>query len=306
MNRFLFTSTFAIFLLGGSTWLSGQTATNPLFHQNKVRNYLPHMTWSEVEQALTRTDMVIIPVGSIEQHGKHLPLCTDICAATEISKLIAQKTDVLVAPAVAVGLSDHHMAFPGTITLSPETFEAVVFETAQSLIHHGFKKILIYNGHGGNNVSVANILQKINQTTPAVAVQLNGMAEPPWQLIASGALDGHAGVGETASMLYFTPGLVDMTKAENPVLTSSPKVDEVQKHLDEDPHLSRVISALGGRPESTGKQTSTRETTSNGVTTKRDLESATAEQGREQAERFIEAAVKFIETWKSASNGGLR
>jgi creatinine amidohydrolase/Fe(II)-dependent formamide hydrolase-like protein len=65
-----------------------------------------------------------------------------------------------------------------------------------------------------------------------------------------------------------------------------------------------VISALGGRPESTGKKTSTRETTSNGVTTKRDLESATAEQGRRQAERFIEEAVKFIETWKKVSSGG--
>jgi hypothetical protein len=81
-------------------------------------------------------------------------------------------------------------------------------------------------------------------------------------------------------------------------------VEAVQKHLKDDPHLSRVISALGGRPESTGKQTSTRESTSNGVTTKRDLKSATAEQGRQQAERFIEAAVKFIETWKKASIGG--
>jgi creatinine amidohydrolase len=262
------------------------------------------MTWAEVEQALTRTDMVIIPVGAIEQHGKHLPLCTDICAATEISKLIAQKTDVLVAPAVAVGLSEHHMAFRGTLTLTPETFEAVVYETALSLIHHGFKKILIYNGHGGNNVSVANILEKINQTTPAVAVQLNGMAEPPWQLMEPGALDGHAGVGETSSMMYLTPGLVDMTKAENPILTPSPEVDSVQKHIGENPNLSRVVSALSGRPESTGKHTSTRETTSNGVTTKRDLKTATAEHGRRQAERFIQAAVEFIETWKKATNGG--
>jgi creatinine amidohydrolase/Fe(II)-dependent formamide hydrolase-like protein len=151
---------------------------------------------------------------------------------------------------------------------------------------------------------VAKILQKINQTTPAVAVQLNGMSEPPWQLIEPGALDGHAGVGETSSMIYLTPGLVDMTQAENPVLTTSPEVEALQQHLEDDPHLSRVLSALGGRPESTGKQTSTGDTTSNGVTTKRDLKSATAERGRRQAERFIESAVKFVETWKKVSNGG--
>src|SRR5512139_1299051 len=137
--------------------------SNPLFGDKRIKNYLPHMTWVEVEQALTHTDAVIIPLGSTEQHGRHLPLGTDSFEAVETAKLIAQKADVLVAPVVLAGLSSHHMGFPGTITLTPETFEAVVYETAQSLIGHGFRKILIFSGHGGNAVSVAAIIQRINQ-----------------------------------------------------------------------------------------------------------------------------------------------
>ena len=64
---------------------------NPLFVQERVRNFLPHMTWPEVEEALTRTDVALIPVGSIEQHGRHLPLGTDSYAATELCKLLAQR-----------------------------------------------------------------------------------------------------------------------------------------------------------------------------------------------------------------------
>src|SRR5215472_1064350 len=94
--------------------------TNPLWHEQKVRNYLPHMTWPEVQDLLTRTDMVIFPVAAIEQHGPQLPLGTDYLAAVEQAKLIAQKTDVLVAPILLPGLSPYHMEFPGTIALSSD------------------------------------------------------------------------------------------------------------------------------------------------------------------------------------------
>jgi creatinine amidohydrolase len=280
----------------------GQADTNPLFHEAKIETYLPHMTWAEVEQTLERTDMAIIPVGAIEQHGKHLPLCTDLYAAIELSKLIAEKADILVAPAVFAGLSEHHMEFPGTLSLTPDTFEAVVFETAESLIRHGITKILIYNGHGGNNVSVANIVQKINQTTSATAVNLSGIAPPPWQIMDETVEDGHAGIGETSSMLYLTPGLVDMSKAEQPTLTTSPRMEKLQKGAETEPSLGLVVSAMSGRPSSTGKKTSTKDTTSNGVTTTGDLQTAGADKGGRQAERFIAAAVKFIEAWKTISN----
>jgi creatinine amidohydrolase len=275
-------------------------AANPLFSEKKVKNYLPQMTWVEVEQALTHTDAIIIPLGSIEQHGRHLPLGTDTYEAVETAKLIAQKADVLVAPVVTAGLSPHHMGFPGTITLSPETFEAVVFETAQSLIRHGFRKILIFNGHGGNNVSVANIIQKINQTTRAAAFDLGRIEiarqEPlyppiPW--------DVHAGVEETSMMLYLAGSLVDMSKAVNPKLSIPPDVAQMDALGKSDPAMAKLAEDMRFRPFETGKKTSTREMTDTGSVTTGDIRTATAERGRRELDGFVDAAAKFIEAWRS-------
>ena len=273
---------------------------NPLFSEKKVKNYLPQMTWVEVEQALTQTDAVIIPLGSIEQHGRHLPLGTDTYEAVETAKLIAQKADVLVAPVVIAGLSPHHLGFPGTITLSPETFEAVVFETAQSLIRHGFRKILIFNGHGGNNVSVANVIQKINQTTLAAAFDLGRIEvarkEPlypqiPW--------DVHAGVEETSMMLYLAGSLVDMSKAVNPKLSFPPDVAQMDALGKSDPAMAKLAEDMRFRPLETGKKTSTREMTDTGSVTTGDIRTATAERGRRELEGFVDAAAKFIEAWRN-------
>jgi creatinine amidohydrolase len=295
-------STFLTIVLciGLRTMASAQgTNGNPLFIEKKVKNYLPHMTWPEVEEALKRTDVVIIPVGSIEQHGKHLPLGTDSYDTIEISKLIAQKTEVVVAPAVLAGLSSHHMGFPGTITLTPETFEAVIYETALSLIKHGFRKILIYSGHAGNEVSVANVIQKINQTTPATAVDLGKVRvqrkDPlyppiPW--------DGHAGVEETSLELYLIGSLVDMSKAENPILTIPPDVLRFEEMSKTDPIFDDVWYNTWLRPLETGKKTSTREMSSTGSLTKADIRTATAERGRAEVEGFVSAAVKFIDEWR--------
>jgi hypothetical protein len=135
--------------------------TNPLWHEEKVRNYLPHMTWPEVQDLLTRTDMVIIPVASLEEHGPQTPIGTDYLSGVERAKLIAQKTDVLVAPIVLPGISPYHMEFPGTITLSHDTLQRVYFEAAQSLIHHGFRRILFLNSHAGNQYLTMYIADRI-------------------------------------------------------------------------------------------------------------------------------------------------
>ncbi|MFC1477377.1 creatininase family protein [candidate division KSB1 bacterium] len=278
-----------------------QGETNPLFKEEKVPNYLPHMSWFEIEEALLRTDMVIIPTGSIEQHGKHLPLCTDIYAAIELCKLIAQETDVIIAPSVFAGLSEHHMGFPGTLTFTPATYEAVLYETAQSLIHHGFDKIMIYNGHGGNKVSVANVIEKINQETSATAVFLNNISVPADPDRENIPYDFHAGEGETSSMLYLAGSLVNMSRAERPVLTFSQVVQDAEAMLDEEPNLNLVISANRFRPRDAGKAASSREMSNIGVFTSGDPKNAEAEKGKKNAERFVNAAVKFIEAWKQLS-----
>ena len=141
--------------------------TSPVWTQEKIPNFLPHMTVPEVRDLLTRSDMVIIPVTSLEQHGLHLPIGTDYYGGVERAKLIAQRTDVLVAPILFPGQSPYHMGFEGTITLSAETIQSVIFEAAQSLMQHGFKRFLILNAHGGNRAITGFIVDRINQETDA-------------------------------------------------------------------------------------------------------------------------------------------
>jgi len=272
--------------------------TNPLFTQDRVKNYLPHMSWLEVEEALTRTDVALIPVGSIEQHGKHLPLGTDFLAAQEACKLIAQQTDVLVVPVVMAGLSPHHLGFPGSLTLSPQTFEQVVYETAQALIHHGIRKIAIYNGHGGNSASVANVITRINNTTVASAVDLGEIELPAVESpFPSVDIDSHAGVGETSWMLFLTPQLVQMSRAENPTLTPPSQAQAAMATMTGG-NASLVASTYLFRPEKTGKMAASHQISSNGVYSSGDITTSTAERGKFRFDQLVEGAVRFIEEWK--------
>ena len=197
----------------GVAVLSAQT--NPLWHEQKTKNYLPEMSWPEVQDLLTRTDMAILPLTALEQHGPQLPIGTDFFTGIEEAKLIAQRTDVLVAPILFPGISPYHMAFPGTIALSPDTVQRVYFEAAQSLVSHGIRRFLLFNSHTGNQSVSRYIIDRINQETPAVAVELNDAAAPflPKSSSKETKFDRHAGVGETSGGLYLFPTLVDMSKA---------------------------------------------------------------------------------------------
>jgi creatinine amidohydrolase len=187
---------FGIRLLLGATLLQAQT--NPLWHEQKVKNYLPHMSWPEVQDLLGRTDIVIVPLGALEQHGPQLPAGTDYFSAVERAKLIAQKTDVLVAPILLPALSPYHMEFPGTISLSHDTLQKVYTEAAQSLIRQGFRRILFLNSHVGNQFLAAFIVDRINMETPAVALELSTVVAPlqPSRTAGATKFDRHAGVRE--------------------------------------------------------------------------------------------------------------
>ena len=272
--------------------------TNPLFTQEKVKNYLPHMSWVEVEALLERTDVALIPVGSLEQHGKHLPLGTDFLAAQEACKLIAQRTDALVVPVVMAGLSAHHLGFAGSLTLSPETFEQVIFETVESLIQHGIRKTAFYSGHGGNSASLANVITRINNFTQASAVNLADIELPPAEVsFPSPAMDFHAGVGETSWMLYLTPRLVDMGAAENPVL-SLPAAAQAAFETMTGADASLVAFTHMFRPVESGKRAASHEISSNGVFTTGDLADASVARGKARFDQLVEGAVRFIEEWK--------
>lgn len=106
------------------------------------------LTWPEVKEYLRENDLVLFPTGSTEQHGKQLAEDNDAYTALEVSKRVAEKTGVLVAPVMPFGYSPHHMGFPGSVTLSFQTLVNVYKEVCKSLMKHGFKKIVIMNAHG--------------------------------------------------------------------------------------------------------------------------------------------------------------
>jgi creatinine amidohydrolase len=292
---------FALFACLFST-AEARSQTNPLWNEQKVKNYLPHMTWPEVEELLQRTDMVIIPVGSLEQHGLHLPIGTDSLDGIERAKLIAQRTDALVAPILLPGNSPYHMEFPGTITLSLETLERVYVEAAESLLRHGFRRFLILNSHGGNAVLSRFIADRINHETAGIAVEL-GEASAPFRKREPSTepreFDRHAGVGETSGALYLIPSLVALDKAVKAKLSLP---DHLEAMLPDviagDRTVERVFLAEALKAKETGKHTSAREMSTTGVWSERDPKEATEEQGRRESEAFVDAAVAFIERWK--------
>ena len=275
--------------------------TNPLWTQEKVRNYLPHMSVPEVEDFLKTSDMVIIPVGALEQHGTHLPIGTDFLNGVERCKLIAQERDVLVAPVLMVVQSPYHMGFAGSIALKAETIIDVHLQAVESLIHHGFKRFIIMNSHGGNRAITTLLVDQINQTTAGVAVSFDVAVRPfmePSSEPPSTVLDRHGGSSETSNSLYLMPSLVQMDSAITAELTLPPHLDAMLPDVVAgDPTALQLFLAEGLKAEETGKKTSSAEMSTTGVWGERDPADGTAARGEDQMRRTIAAAVQFIDRW---------
>ncbi|MCB1387898.1 MAG: creatininase family protein, partial [Rhodobacteraceae bacterium] len=161
--------------------------------------------------------VVILPIASIEQHGPHLPTMTDTRLGYEINiraarKAVAGGRPTVVAPVVWSGLSEHHMPFGGTLTLSHATFRAVLRDLIDSIIRHGFRDILISNSHGGNQIAMQQICDELAPTCPATLVATTYVSEAGTSLSQHcqdqpGVM--HAGEAETSMMMAVEPGLVD-------------------------------------------------------------------------------------------------
>ena len=292
-------------VIAAGTLLSsqGMAQTSPLWTQEKVKNYLPHMTVPEVEAFLDKSDMVIIPVGALEQHGNHLPIGTDFINGVERCKLIAQERDILAAPVLMVGQSPYHMGFAGSVSLKAETIIDVHLQAVESLIHHGFKRFIIMNSHGGNRAITTLLVDQINQTTAGVAVSFGEAVRPfmePSTVPPSKVLDRHGGTSETSNSLYLMPSLVDIDAAVTAELTLP---DHLHGMLPDvvagDPTALQLFLAEGLKAEETGKRTSSAEMSTTGVWGERDPKEGTAARGEDQMRRTIDAAVKFIDRWNA-------
>jgi creatinine amidohydrolase len=177
---------------------------------------------TEIEQAAGAGAVVVIPIASLEQHANHLPVNTDSNIVSTIAQRAAravQAFPVLVLPPVWTGYSPHHMAYPGSVTLKYHTFVEVLTQVASSVHAHGFRKILLLNGHGGNSPIVAGMRTKLEHEDGFSVVgqdywNIPGMPEAMRSLCPTDkGFIGHAGEFETSAQLHLQPELVETREA---------------------------------------------------------------------------------------------
>lgn len=185
------------------------------------RVLLEEMTWPEVERALAdgRTT-VVIAVAAVEQHGPHLPLLVDAGRGDRLAVEVARRLgdDALVAPTIRVGCSEHHMSFPGTISLRRTTLEAICMDYCVSLARHGFKRICLVPSHGGNFVPLREMLADLRaavgsecrvETYTDLEAFIQVWRSAVEELSTHGdRVGGHADIAETAEMMVVRPDLV--------------------------------------------------------------------------------------------------
>ncbi len=188
----------------------------------KMRSYyLGELTWVDVEEFLKRHKTAVVPVGSCEQHGPHLPLDTDAYDAFWLSMKAAEKAQcALVAPPIYYGVSSHHMDFPGTITLNPQTLEQTAYEVGVCLVKHGFKRVLFENGHGGNTPALEAAAQRIKAETDAfVAIDTVSLIPDFIEQYIETPYDAHAGEFETSTSLANRENSVVKERITKPQIT---------------------------------------------------------------------------------------
>lgn len=112
------------------------------------------MSWPEVEKHLKTSTGIIMPIGATEQHGPTGLIGTDAICAETIAWRVGELVEAVVGPTLTVGMSEHHMHFPGSITLRPTTLATVVRDVILSVVRHGFRRVFFINGHGGNTASI--------------------------------------------------------------------------------------------------------------------------------------------------------
>jgi len=181
--------------------------------------YWQRLRRNEVAAARDEGAVVLIPIGSTEQHGDHLAVDMDIRTATEICARAAQRVSefpVLVAPPVWSGYSPHHMLYPGSITLRFDTFAAFLTDVVDSIRQHGFHHIVLINGHGGNIGHVSALANKLGTSgRPVASTSWWNMVGEAFNEILDGELKGvgHACEAETSCYLAIDPTGVDMSRA---------------------------------------------------------------------------------------------
>jgi creatinine amidohydrolase len=192
------------------------------------------MRWSEMNSrqinAYERNVICVLPIGAIEQHGPHLPVATDTLIAEAIGSELDAACDgaLLVMPTINLTLSQHHLAFAGTLTVDHETFRATLMQVLGSASTHGFRRFFVLNAHGGNIAQGAATIEALATTLPlceivfatwfrAAANELRPLVEGEYPAV------GHACEFETSLIMAIRPDLVDRAAiADDGIAPASP------------------------------------------------------------------------------------
>jgi len=215
---------------------------------------LEEMAWVEVGEAIREgKDTVLVSVAATEQHGPHLPIGTDRYMGDAMAIGVAKKLgNALVAPTIRPAISHHHMGFPGSITLRPETLIGIMWDYCESLHRHGFKNIVFLLSHGGNRhtMHVAHTKLLFEWGKANVLFIADPISYVPQEVFPRDAVSGlHAGRRETSIMQFLKPELVRMERA----VTSLPPTMNVEQLLAGP--LERVsISGILGDPLKSDKR----------------------------------------------------
>jgi creatinine amidohydrolase len=201
---------------------------------------------------LTRVDLnqiaaeavVVLPTGATEQHGPHLPVGTDTFAVEAVARgavaALADRVPVVMAPVLPYGSSHHHLAFGGTMSLTTETYYAVIRDLVESLITSRFRRVMIVNGHGGNHELMQLVVRDLALQHPVNLAALSYWLPAAEDLAAMNPdlptrLPGHAGAFETSLILALRPELAHQplparNEAEVGVLSPQPSAWRLERH----------------------------------------------------------------------------
>ncbi|QXE33938.1 MULTISPECIES: creatininase family protein [Streptomyces] len=249
---------------------------------------LAEMTTEEAAEAVTASPVVIIPAGAFEQHGPGMPLATDTIRAEAVADRVAAALDgrAVIGPHLPVGVSPHHLAFAGTVTLTTTTLAAVIREYVESLHRHGWRKVLVVTGHGGNNATLATVAQDLLTTHPGLQFAWTPVTALAADVVAGmgvSEVHGHSGEAETAQMLHLAPGLV-RTGRLTAGTTATAQLDP----------LSR-LSRHGSHPALAVRYD---RLSDNGILG--DPRRATAEDGQAVVDAVVVRVVAFVKEWLDA------
>jgi len=201
---------------------------------------LADLTWQEAGQ-VDRDVVVLIPTGSLEQHGPHLPLFTDTLLVTAAAEAIEArlKDNILLVPTVWLGCSGHHLTFSGTLSASFEGYEDAMTQIVESLLPHGFVKFFIINGHGGNTAPNGVACRKLKADYPEVTFGHEGYFSYIPDELLDEVMEGpakriqHACEAEASLMMHLYPGLVRNDLLRDDGLKPDPEIRGLTLHFDE-------------------------------------------------------------------------